>query len=186
MIVTERLRLRPWSDDDIDAFAKHNANPQIMRHFPSVMTRAQTAGTVRRWQREFERYGFTFFAAELRQTREFIGVIGPAWHAHASPFAPAVEIGWRLHPDYWGEGYATEGALASIAFMFDRGTTEIVAVTVPDNVASRAVMERVGMMQDLDGNFAHPMGGDIHVLYRIDRATFNAKFPDHDLYALEP
>lgn len=186
MIITERLRLRPWVDEDIDAFAKHNANPQIMRYFPSVMTRAQTAGTVRRWQREFERFGFTFFVAELRETREFIGVIGPAWHAHASPFAPAVEIGWRLHPDYWGEGYATEGAIASAAFMFDRGTSEIVAVTVPENVASRSVMERVGMTRDPDGDFAHPLGGDIHVLYRIDRAAFTEKFPDRDLYALEP
>ena len=70
--------------------------------------------------------------------------------------------------------------------MFDRGTSEIVAVTVPDNVASRSVMERVGMVRDLDGDFAHPLGGDIHVLYRIDRATFAAKLKDRDLYALEP
>lgn len=186
MIVTERLRLRPWTDDDIDRFAAHNADPRIMKHFPSTMSRAQTAATVKRWQKDFERYGFTFFAAELRTTEAFIGVVGPAWHRFESPFAPAIEIGWRLHPDYWGHGYATEGGRASAAFIFDGGWSEVVAVTVPENTSSRAVMDRIGMSHDPADDFLHPMGDLPHVLYRLDRDTFRSKWLSSDIYRIEP
>ncbi len=73
------------------------------------------------------------------------------------PFAPAVEIGWRLHPDYWGHGYATEAAAASLRFGFDEaGLDEIVAFTTTLNTRSQAVMARIGMERDLDGDFDHP------------------------------
>lgn len=186
MIITDRLRLRPWTADDIEPFAAHNADPRIMKHFAGLMTRAQTAATVKRWQKDFARHGFTFFAADLRATSEFIGVIGAGWHPFESPFAPAVEIGWRLHPDYWGCGYATEGGRASAAFVFDRGRSEIVSVTVPDNLPSRAVMERIGMTHDPADDFVHPMGDVPHVLYRISRSTFTDLYSEDRLYALEP
>jgi ribosomal-protein-alanine N-acetyltransferase len=185
MILTQRLRLRPWTDADIDAFASHNADPRIMRYFPSTMSRAQTAATVKRWQKDFDRHGFTFLAAEIRDTGEFIGVIGPAWHRFESPFAPAIEIGWRLHPDHWGMGYATEGGMASAAFIFDRGWSEVVAITVPDNAPSRAVMDRIGMTRDPGDDFNHPMGGLPHVLYRIDSDAFRSKHTGSEPFKLE-
>lgn len=186
MIVTERLRLRPWTDADIHPFAAHNADPRIMKYFPSTMTRSQTVASVRRWTKDFERHGFSFFAAELRTTAEFIGVIGPSWHRFESPFAPAIEIGWRLHPDYWGYGYATEGGRASAAFIFDRGWSEVVAVTVPENTASRAVMDRIGMSHDPADDFLHPMGNLPHVLYRLDRDALRSSWPFSDLYDIDP
>jgi len=185
MLITDRLRLRPWTDDDIDQFAAHNADPRIMRYFPDVMNRAQTAASIKRWQKDFERYGFTFFAAELRDTNEFIGVIGPAWHRFASPFAPAIEIGWRLHPDYWGHGYATEGGTASAGYVFSLGRSEVVSVTVPDNLPSRAVMERIGMTRDPDDDFDHPFGDLRHVLYRMNRDTFRSRYPKSDTFTIE-
>ena len=90
----------------------------------------------------------------------------------ALPCAPAVEVGWRLHPDHWGHGYATEAAAAALAYGFAAGLEEIVAFTTTVNTRSQAVMERIGMTRDLGGDFDHPSlpeGSPLrrHVLYRI-------------------
>ncbi len=88
------------------------------------------------------------------------------------PCAPAVEIGWRLQPDAWGHGYATEAATAALAFGFEEaGLREIVAFTTTLNARSQAVMERLGMRRDEAGDFDHPsvpVGSPLrcHVLYR--------------------
>jgi RimJ/RimL family protein N-acetyltransferase len=90
----------------------------------------------------------------------------------ALPCAPAVEVGWRLHPDHWGHGYATEAAGASLDFGFgEAGLDEIIAFTTTLNTRSQAVMERIGMARDPAGDFDHPRipeGSPLrrHVLYR--------------------
>ena len=187
MLLSERLALRRWSDADIDAFAEHNADPRIMRYFTSVLTRDETEATVARWQALFEEHGFCFFAVDRRDTGEFVGTIGCSWPTHGSPVAPAVEVGWRLHPDAWGFGYATEGALASMAFVFDanRDLDEIVALTVPDNEPSRAVMARLQMTHDSVDDFVHPHADEPHVLYGITRDRFTDLYGDRTLYAIE-
>ena len=82
-------------------------------------------------------------------------------------------MGWRLHPDWWGHGYATEAAAASLRFGFDEGgLEEIVAFTTTLNTRSQAVMVRIGMVRVPDGDFDHPSlpeGSPLrrHVLYRI-------------------
>jgi ribosomal-protein-alanine N-acetyltransferase len=85
---------------------------------------------------------------------------------------PTVEIGWRLARDAWGYGYATEAARAALAFGFSEvRLDEIVSFTVTANTRSRAVMERIGMTHDPDGDFDHPLLPDWphrrHVLYRL-------------------
>ena len=93
-------------------------------------------------------------------------------------FTPAVEVGWRLASAYWGQGYATEGARASLEAAFTRlGLDDIVSITVPANARSRRVMERIGMTRDPNGDFDHPRlaEGDPlrrHLLYRISRAQW--------------
>jgi RimJ/RimL family protein N-acetyltransferase len=89
----------------------------------------------------------------------------------SSPFAPAVEIGWRLHPTHWGQGYATEAATASWDHGFAGGLDEIVAFTAAGNVRSQAVMRRIGMVRDVAADFDHPaLPAESplrrHVLYR--------------------
>jgi RimJ/RimL family protein N-acetyltransferase len=90
----------------------------------------------------------------------------------ALPCAPAVEVAWRLHPDHWGHGYATEGARAALGYGFGpAGLDEIIAFTTTLNVRSQAVMERIGMARDPGADFDHPRvpEGDPlrrHVLYR--------------------
>jgi RimJ/RimL family protein N-acetyltransferase len=103
----------------------------------------------------------------------FVGMVGLHRVSSALPCAPAVEVGWRLHPDHWGHGYATEAAAASLRFGFDHGgLDEIVAFTTTLNTRSQAVMERIGMVRDPDGDFDHPRqpeGSPLrrHVLYRV-------------------
>jgi RimJ/RimL family protein N-acetyltransferase len=88
------------------------------------------------------------------------------------PCAPAVEIGWRLHPDFWSRGFATEAASAALQFGFEEaGLTEIVAFTTTMNTRSQAVMMRIGMVRDVEADFDHPSlpeGSPLrrHVLYR--------------------
>ena len=117
------------------------------------------------------------WAVEVRNVAPFIGFIGLAVPRFESHFTPCVEIGWRLSADHWGRGYATEGAQAALTFGFDVvGLPEIVSFTVPDNIRSRRVMEKIGMKRDPAEDFDHPSLPDghrlqRHVLYRIATPT---------------
>lgn len=172
-IETERLVLREWRDDDRDAFAAMNADPIVMEHFPAVLTRAESDAM-------FERVRQTnLWAAEAKDEATVIGFIGlsrPRFEAH---FTPCTEIGWRLVRRAWGHGYATEGARAALAHGFDTlGLEEIVSFTVPANVRSTRVMERLGMSRTPQDDFDHPSlpeGHPLrrHVLYRLGRSGFH-------------
>lgn len=175
-IVTPRLWLRRWKPEDLDPFAALNADPAVMEHFPSMLSREETAAAIGRVEKHFEDRGYGFWAVEAPGQAPFIGFIGLAVVSFEASFAPCVEIGWRLTPPWWGKGLATEGARAALKFGFERlGLEEIVAFTVPENIRSRRVMEKLGMRYSED--FAHP-GIDPrrplcrHVLYRLSRATW--------------
>ena len=122
-----------------------------------------------------DKYGYALWATELKETGELIGFIGlnyTDWEAH---FTPAVEVGWRLGSQYWGKSYATESAKAALEYGFNKiGLKEIVSFTVPKNIRSIRVMEKIGMARDLQGDFAHPrLEPDHklskHILYRIQK-----------------
>ncbi len=146
-----------------------------MKFFPEPLTAEASDALFDRAHEHFKRHGFGPFAAELIETGAFIGFIGlsiPAFDAH---FMPAVEIGWRLAFDYWDRGLATEGARAVLRFGFnDLGLEQVVSFTVPANLPSRRVMEKLAMTHDPADDFdhpnlpeGHPLRG--HVLYRILR-----------------
>jgi RimJ/RimL family protein N-acetyltransferase len=177
---TERLLLRAWRDTDRPAFAAMNADPRVMEHFPAVMSREESDAAADRIEAHFARHGFGLWAVEIPGVAEFAGFVGlccPRFHAH---FTPCVEIGWRLAAEHWGHGYATEGARAAMAYGFETlRLSEIVSFTVPQNVRSRRVMEKLGMTHDAGGDFDHPLlppGHRLcrHVLYRIRAATGDA------------
>jgi RimJ/RimL family protein N-acetyltransferase len=176
-ILTARLILRPFTAGDLDAFAAINADPEVMRFFAARRTRAETAEMIDALEQTRAADGFSFGAAEERATGRLIGMIGLKRVTPDMPFAPTVEVGWRLARDAWGKGYATEGARAAIADGFDRlGLSEIVAFTRPDNLPSRAVMVRLGMRHDPAEDFDHPkLPADHpmrrHVLYRLPRTA---------------
>jgi RimJ/RimL family protein N-acetyltransferase len=173
---TSRLRLRRWLDEDREPFATLNADPQVMAHFPSSLTREQSDELVEKIESGFEANGFGLWALELRGTGAFVGFTGlsvPEFDAH---FTPAVEVGWRLERPAWGNGYATEASRAALAFGFERiGLAEVVSFTTVENRRSRAVMERLGMTHELADDFDHPAlpeGHRLsrHVLYRLKSA----------------
>jgi len=172
---TDRLLLRRWTAADREPFARMNADPRVMAHFSAALTREESDALADRIDAHFARRGFGAWAVEIPEVAPFAGFIGLAVPDFDAPFMPSVEIGWRLAAEYWGNGYATEGARAALAFGFDTlGLAEIVSFTTPDNLQSRRVMERIGMMRDPADDFDHPnlpAGHPLrrHVLYRITK-----------------
>jgi RimJ/RimL family protein N-acetyltransferase len=173
---TARLILRGWRPADLAPFAAMNADPRVVEHLSGPLTREQSDAFVARIARHFERHGFGLWAVEIPGVLPFAGFVGLSVPAFDAPFMPCVEIGWRLAPEAWGSGYATEGARAALRFGFETlGLAEIVSFTVPENRRSRRVMERIGMKHDPADDFDHPSfpaGHRMrrHVLYRIARA----------------
>jgi RimJ/RimL family protein N-acetyltransferase len=173
---TERLLLRRWRDDDRAPFAALNADPVVMEHLPAVLARDESDAFVDRLEAEFDDVGFGLWAVEVVGAAPFIGYVGLHRAPDSVPFAPAVEVGWRLAREHWSHGYATEGARAAIDFGFrEARLDEIVSFTVPANERSWHVMERLGMTRDPADDFDHPTlraGHRLrrHVLYRIRQA----------------
>ncbi|MEU5666817.1 GNAT family N-acetyltransferase [Streptomyces longwoodensis] len=170
---TDRLVLRPWRESDLVPWAAMNADPEVRRHLGDLLTREQSDASVARFRAEFEERGYGWWAVEVRSTGAFIGFAGLDRVDDGLPFA-GVEIGWRLAREAWGKGYATEAARAVLDFGFDTlGLPEILAVTTATNLRSQAVMRRIGMTRDPDGDFDDPTAPEgplrPQVLHRIAR-----------------
>lgn len=179
VVRTARLLLRPWRDSDLEPFAAMNADAEVMAHLPALLDRAASDAIVARMRDRFDHQGFAPWAVEAPGVAEFVGFVGLAVPRFAAAFTPCVEVGWRLSRRYWGRGYATEAAQAALAVGFGpRNLDSIVSFTVPHNVRSRAVMERLGMTHDAAADFDHPSlpeGHALrpHVLYRLSRARWH-------------
>jgi ribosomal-protein-alanine N-acetyltransferase len=178
LIETPRLLLRPWRNSDLALFAEQNADPLVMQFLAGVLTRAESDAYVTRAEQHLARTGFCKWAVEAPGVAPFIGAVGLSWLTFEAPFAPAVEVAWRLNRRYWGFGYATEAAAASIDDGFTRvGLTEIVALTALGNTASMRVMQRLGMTRTIE--FDHPKLSKSsplrrHILYRLLRVEDRA------------
>src|SRR3990167_2232368 len=157
ILETERLILRTWKKEDAEVYFQINQNPKVIEFLGGPLTREQIYDFIPAVNKHQEKQGYTLWAVELKETGELIGFIGLNyidWEAH---FTPAVEVGWRLGSQYWGNGYATEGAKAALDYGFKQcGLKEIVSFTVPANVRSIRVMEKIGLKRDMNGDFAHP------------------------------
>lgn len=170
---TPRLLLREWRDEDAAAFAAMSDDPGL-----TEFLLPPSPDWVERARRHWDEHSFGQFVVELPGDTSFIGTIGLDHLRWTVPFAPAVEIAWRVARPYWGRGYATEAARAALEDGFYRlGFDEIVAFTVVENRRSRGVMERLGMTRDPAEDFDHPrLAGEPnhpmrrHVLYRMRRA----------------
>src|SRR3954451_15425045 len=157
MLRTDRLLLRSWRPADRQAFARMNADPEVMDFFVAPLTREESEGFLDRIEARFAEHGFGVWAVEEINTGEFIGFAGLLHQTFEASFTPAFEIGYRLARHAWGQGYATEAAWEAVRFGFERaGLPEIVSMTAVANVRSRAVMERLGMTHDPRDDFEHP------------------------------
>lgn len=173
-LVTERLLLRHWRAEDLEPFAALNSDPEVMRYFPSTLTREQSDALGRDLTSRVEERGWGLWAVEVRDSGPFIGFVGLLEHTFEAHFTPAIEVGWRLGREHWGHGYATEAARASVKFGFSElDLAEIVSMTALENARSRRVMERLGMTHDPADDFDHPRvpPGPLQrqVLYRLTR-----------------
>lgn len=172
---TNRLRLRRWVPADRGPFAALNADPRVIEYLPGPLSQEESDAFITRIEAHFDQYGFGLWAVEIANVTACAGFIGLSVPRFTAPFTPCVEIGWRLGAAYWGQGYATEGARAVLAFGFEvRGLEEIVSFTVRGNARSRRVMERLGMVHNPADDFDHPLlpaGHPLrrHVLYRMTR-----------------
>jgi len=178
-IDTPRLRLRQWRDADREPFAAMNADPVVMEYFPSTLTREASDRSIDEWDAQFAKRGWSNWAAELRDTGDFIGFDGLGCPVRVLPFSPCVEIGWRLARWRWGRGYATEAAVEVLRTGFERiGLSEIVSFTTVLNARSWAVMERLGMWRDEDFDYpAFPEGHRLrrHCLYRLRHEEWRSR-----------
>ncbi len=150
---TERLTLRGWRDDDLDALAAMNADPEVMRYIldGSVRSREKSAEGLQKMMRHWPEHGFGLFAVEVRETGALIGWAGLAVPDFLPEVLPAVEIGWRLNRQSWGHGYATEAAAAALRFGFEEaGLDRIISIRHPENTRSARVMEKLGLTYAYD------------------------------------
>ena len=171
-LLGERVRLRRWVDADLAPFAALNADPEVMEHFPAVLTREQSDAMVERIEGQLATRGYGLWA--LEDHTGFLGFTGLAWLSFDADFTPALEVGWRLARHAWGKGYATEAATAALQAGFGE-VASIVSITALSNARSQRVMERIGMRRESE--FDHPRlptGHPLqrHVLYRADRQAW--------------
>ena len=181
-LVTERLRVRLWTEADRAALRRMNADPRVMKFFPSTLSEAESDALLARIQAHQAEHGFTLWAVEDKATGNLAGLTGLARVAFDAPFTPCVEIGWRLARRHWGKGYITEAAERLLAFGFtEKNLGEIVSFAVAGNTRSIAVMQRIGMIAAPERDFNMPGIEDAHaalrphVLYTLDRATWQQK-----------
>lgn len=167
-IETERLKLRDWEEKDLLPFQKMNANQQVRRYFPSLLSYRRSELDMRKMDEIIKDNGIGLFAVELKETGEWLGFIGLNYIPEDSkyPFKelPFYEIGWRLIPEVWGNGLATEGAQAVLTYAKEKGITELYSFTSETNLPSRKVMGKIGM-SFLD-NFEFPDLSKYHPLKR--------------------
>ena len=151
-----------------------------MEFFSRPLDRAESDAFLKRNQADIEANGYGLYAVEVKDGGAFIGYVGLARPSFAAHFTPAIEIGWRLAREAWGEGYATEAARAVAAHAFGPlGLDALVSFTAEWNRPSRRVMEKLGMTRDAAEDFLHPKlpaGHKLsrHVLYRLSRADWLA------------
>ena len=168
---TERLVLRDWRDDDLDALAAMGQDPQVMATLGPLLDRAGSADLLGRLRAMADEHGHTFWALERKEDGRLLGFTGII-RGRDGPVEGKLEIGWRLASDCWGHGYASEAARAALAWArANRPGEDVYAITAVTNVRSRAVMERLGMVHEPELDFAHPRVADdsplkAHVTYR--------------------
>lgn len=172
-IETERLYLREWREDDVEPFYQMNQDPKVLEFLLGPLSREAVRKFIVDKNQTLLEEKYTLWAVEEKTTGAMIGFIGLQEVSSLLPFALSIEIGWRLGFQYWGRGYASEGAIAVLDYGLKvLKIPELVSYTVVNNMRSQRVMERIGMSRDPSGNFLHPkLPSDHrlaqHVLYRI-------------------
>lgn len=172
-IRTPRLLLRRWLDDDVAHLSEIHADPAVMQGIGDGRPRSaeQTAEDIEAWEEAWDEEGFGIFAVELLASGELAGAVGLSVADAPSEVAGQVEIGWRLGRVFWGQGYASEAAHATLEFAVqDRGLDRVVAVCRAGDSASANVLGKLGMRAE--GTAQHSLRGHDLALYGIELAEY--------------
>ncbi len=177
---TARLTLRPMTDDDRAPFHALFTDPDVLRYVsPVPIPPDQLDAAFAHYRAGLEANGYGYWALEEKGGDRFAGIILLDDVKITAAFTPAKEIGWLLRPAHWGKGYASEGARLAVEHAFTAmNLDEVVALTAEQNLASRRVMQRLGMTHDPNDDFDHPwtMGTPLQraVLYRLKRTDYRS------------
>jgi RimJ/RimL family protein N-acetyltransferase len=177
---SDRLLLRQWRKQDREPFARLNADSEVMEFFPSTLSHLESDAFAERIEQSIASRGWGLWAAELKESGEFIGFVGLEQPTPAIPYSPCVEVGWRLARPFWGKGYATEAARMALRAAFELvDLPEVFSFTSVLNLRSRAVMARLGMVAEPD-TFEHPNVPEDHRLrehfaFRITKTEWNSR-----------
>jgi len=172
---TERLLLRRWRDSDREPFFLVNSNPRVMQFYPKPFTREESDTVMDRYESSFKEHGFGRFAIERCRDHAFLGMVGILIATHPTRQETFIDIGWRLSPDSWGQGFATEAACEVVRHAFeDLNLDAIVALAAEANIRSVRVMQKLNMTHDRAEDFDEPKfplghAARRHVLYRLRR-----------------
>ena len=168
---TERLILRDWREEDWAPFWRHTNTPAVMRWLGGVCDEAKREAAQERLLGYRRDHGHTFWVVERYGDGAILGFCGlKRCNQEGGPLG-AMEIGWRLREDAWGQGYAREAATHTLDLAFTRfGADEVIALTVEPNEASWGLMKRLGMRRREDLDFANSdFGADTIIVYSITR-----------------
>ncbi|QSE98886.1 GNAT family N-acetyltransferase [Fulvivirga lutea] len=156
---SSRIGFRLWSDNDLTPLAQLNADPAVMKYFPSTVNESDTAKWINKQNGDYKKYGYCYYAVDLLDTHELIGFIGLSYKELDTDFSPCTDIGWRLATKFQGKGLATEGAERCLEFGFESlKLKEIVAIAPEVNLPSINVMQKIGMK--FECHFEHPQLSD--------------------------
>jgi RimJ/RimL family protein N-acetyltransferase len=164
------VSLRQWLDSDFEPYFEMNSDPEVMHHFPAVLSKQEALDSFRRIRNNIEREGWGVWAVDVDGILAgFSGLMVPRF---AAPCMPCTEILWLFRRQYWGKGLAYAAAVKALAYGFTTlRLSEIVAFTAATNLRSIRLVERLSFARDLDGDFEHPsvpIDNPLrhHVLYR--------------------
>ncbi len=181
---TDRLIIRPWtlSEEDRAAWHELNSDEQVMQFFPFRRNRQQADEVLEKFIANTNTVGYGWAAACLKDTGEPIGFTGLSRVNFEAEFTPATEIGWRYVRRHWKMGYASEAAFALVAHGFnDLHLEKVVSFAAEYNIASTAVMKRIGMRAVPRLDFDMPGIGEEnahlkrHVYFELTRQDWQAK-----------
>jgi RimJ/RimL family protein N-acetyltransferase len=167
---TERLRLRPYREEDLDELHAMFSDPEHMRWYPAPFQHEES----RRWlERQIARYrdpGYGLLIVEDRRSGEFLGTAGPATMLVED--VEHVEIGWHTKPGRKGEGIAPEAATAARDWAFENLEVDhLISLVRPENTGSNRVAQKIGMHVDREVDHA----GMRHSVYWLDRVSWEER-----------
>lgn len=158
ILETPRMWLRCWQAGDADPYATMNLDPEVMTFLRGTRSHDESLSHITDYRASLERHGYGNLVAEHKETGQFIGCIGLSDVPDYVPIAPAVDIGWRLRREFWGQGLASEGAKACLDHGLEHmGLKRIIAYTAEANLRSIRVIEKLGMSHAAHCDFDHPL-----------------------------